>query len=36
MTTRVDPAANTVRLGAKAREVRAPRGSEISCRGWQQ
>ena len=36
MTTRVDPAANTVRLGAEAREVRAPRGSEISCRGWQQ
>ena len=36
MTTRVDPAAKTVRLGAGAREVRAPRGSEISCRGWQQ
>ena len=36
MTTRVDPAAGTVRLGAGAREVRAPRGREISCRGWQQ
>ena len=36
MTTRVDPAATTVRLGAGAREVRAPRGRDISCRGWQQ
>ena len=36
MTARVDPSARTVRLGAGAREVRAPRGSEISCRGWQQ
>ena len=36
MTTHVDPAASTVRLGAGAREVRAARGREISCRGWQQ
>jgi urocanate hydratase len=36
MTTKVDPTAVTVMLGAGAREVRAPRGPEISCKGWQQ
>ena len=32
----VDPTATTMELGAAPRPIRAPRGREISCRGWQQ
>ncbi len=34
--TAVDPTSTTMELGAAPRPIRAPRGREISCKGWQQ